>query len=137
MPSSLSVPKYCWCPFAHVTIARVLSLHLGAEVGRCFLRHPFVLTFLSRALSTAGHTVLIYDYFLTFHDEVSPLLYMHSVENIALVLGLVHLECPLDNRESHVPPQPIRKPCWADCHSLGREWHPRTRFPISMLQFHE
>jgi hypothetical protein len=90
------------------------------------LQHPFLLTFSSRTLSTAGHTVLIYDYFLTFHDEVSLLLDMHNVEDIALVLGLVHLECPLDNSESHVPPQSICKPCWADCHLVGRGWHPRT-----------
>lgn len=90
------------------------------------MRHPVLLTFLSRTLSAAGHTVLVYDYFLTFHDEVSSLLGMHNVENIALVLDLVHLERPLDSRESHVPHKPICKPCWADYYSVRRGWHPRT-----------
>jgi hypothetical protein len=80
-----------------------------------------------RAFSAAGHSVLVYDYFLTLNDEVSPSrdIMMHTAEDVTtLVQDLVHLERPLDVRESHVPSQPLREPSWTDFHSAGRGWPP-------------
>lgn len=40
-----------------------------------------------KILSTIGHTLLVYDYFLTLKDEVSSLAGMHDVESTPSVTG--------------------------------------------------
>jgi len=137
--SPLPVDLSCWyiaqCPSTHVYTTRVCSRPLGAEVGLSTVLHPYLLTPPSRAFSAAGHTLLVYDYCLTLGDEVSFLHEMHDVQNMTLAADQVHLERPLDGHESHVPYQPLWKPCWADLHPAGRGRPSLTWFSNGMLQF--
>jgi hypothetical protein len=77
----------------------------GAKVGLFVVRCSYLLTSPSRSFSAAGHTVLVFDYFLTLNDEVrlSSDIMMHTAEDIPFITDLVHLECSLDMGEDHVP----------------------------------
>jgi hypothetical protein len=87
------------------------------------MRNSYLFTPSSRTFSAASHTLLVYDYFLTLGDEVSLALHNeYYVENMAT--GLVHLERPMESRESPFPYQPLWKPSWANFHSAGRGWPP-------------
>ena len=113
---------YCSGLIYHVSTGPICSGRLGAKVDLAILQYFYDNSPSSRSFSSAGYSLLVYDYLLTLQDEVSlsPDIVLDTFENIPLVTDRVHLERSLDACESHVPYQPLWKPTWADFRAAGR-----------------